>query len=290
MSRDGSTLLFFTITMGPSRSLYALRRTGGGGGSDWNMTRTAWTDSGFGFEAIACSANASVILVGTPAGITMLSRDSGANWTQVTPFDGLGVQWSTAVSADGQTLLMVRHFPTGPAIWRSTDGGSSWNQSTPVSFASGASVQDRAPIARISADGRAFAMGFLSSQLPVVSRDGGQSWSQPDSYLRGGGAGAGRRLLQSALPGGYSDYTVQSLAMSNGAQRPLLLLAPAALAWHGSCSARRDGWAQRRALAHGGMHAHALCGSSRAASIHWRAHGPQGLLCASFYSTGLGTK
>lgn len=200
LSRDGSVVYFFTYSTWysscngyNSRSLYALRRSG----TSYFMSRTAWTRSGV-HGSLHTSANGAVILTGSGAGASSISKDSGGTWT-VLSGSGSGPNWAFAISANGQTIARIRPFSPSPTIWRSTDGGTSWEQITPFTFPSGTVMQDLPQNAYTSSDGRALAMAFKSSSLPVVSVDGARTWA-----------------VQAALPGTYTTWTMNSMSMSDG--------------------------------------------------------------------------
>lgn len=90
-------------------------------GTTWNPR-----SPGGEWENIACSADGKVVLACSFPGGLYLSTDSAANMTQVSI--GSAYWQSTAVSADGSSLLMASEYRG--SVWFSTDNGANWNESS----------------------------------------------------------------------------------------------------------------------------------------------------------------
>lgn len=193
LARDGTAVVANMQNGAGSRRLQIVRRNSTGWQSELLPLQPQLSDG------MACSAGASTILATSfPSGDVALSADTGQSWSTVRSSDWPYVRQSAGVSSDGKTLLYVRHrYYERASVFVSTDGGESWSErSGPQGNSWGYQTE---PHARLSSDGQAIAMAPGRSQLPVVSTDGGQTWTQPGPF---------------STP--YWENIVVAVALSNG--------------------------------------------------------------------------
>ena len=162
-SADGSVLIAGVSADEPSaRNLFISTDSG----VNWSEI-VIGPAPGYGWKAIACSANGSVILA-SPINYTYLwrSTDGGTTWADLsgasTPTSGnyKGI----AVSPDGTKLAACKD---GGYIWTSTDSGATWTERTSSGSESWVGVA-------ISADGTRIAAS--AGSVFKISTDGGVTW------------------------------------------------------------------------------------------------------------------
>jgi photosystem II stability/assembly factor-like uncharacterized protein len=144
------------------------------------------------YRAIACPTPARCLLVGdasppdgSPSGVTMVSLDAGASWTEVRP--PAGTTFLNAISCPTAVSCVVVGGGIGPrggssqAILGTSNGGQSWiSRTVPTPVTGLSAVSCPTPLACV-------AVGFGPSSTSVsgikpvvtVTDDGGASWTVP---------------------------------------------------------------------------------------------------------------
>lgn len=125
-----------------------------------------------------------VIYAGTDVGLCV-SRDTGGHWQRVdSPFNGQTV-WKVAVDPqDAQRIFVGTGAPSRAVLWRTLDGGLSWDRA-PVEipeFCDGVSRPRLLAFAYDPTDRNQLWFGLEEGGL-FHSRDGGDSWTRVDDRL-----------------------------------------------------------------------------------------------------------
>ena len=122
-----------------------------------------------------------VVFAGADAGLAR-SDDAGVTWSQVSsPFDGRQV-WSVAIDpADPDSMLAGTGAPSRAAMFRTADGGASWERLGPVlpEHCAGVSKPRILTIAWDHVDGTSAWFGVEEGGL-WRSRDRGATWERTD--------------------------------------------------------------------------------------------------------------
>jgi photosystem II stability/assembly factor-like uncharacterized protein len=161
-SADGSAL----VVGASSGGIYA--------STDHGATWTRQSSLAYGFfhdpASVALSADGKKLVALLLTGPVFVSTNLGATWATNSPI----TNWTgIACSADGNKLVAT----AGDAVWRSTDGGSTW-----TSFHPGYSAGDWQAVA-MSADGTKVAVAAHSVHAIYTSLDSGATWSS--NYING---------------------------------------------------------------------------------------------------------
>ncbi|HJR30307.1 MAG TPA: YCF48-related protein [Pseudomonas sp.] len=125
-----------------------------------------------------------VIYAGTDIGLCV-SHDTGGHWQQVdSPFNGQTV-WKVAVDPqDAQRIFVGTGAPSRAVLWRTLDGGQTWDRA-PVDipeFCEGVSRPRLLAFAYDPTDRNQLWFGLEEGGL-FHSRDGGDTWTRVDDRL-----------------------------------------------------------------------------------------------------------
>jgi photosystem II stability/assembly factor-like uncharacterized protein len=145
-------------------------------GQSWSVVSSDLTRGDGSISVIRPSAiDSRIVWVGTNDGLIHLTRDAGASWTSVTP---------TALSTDSVADIEPSHFDvntayaaaglrsngTGPSLWRTRDGGRTWQAIDNV-------LPDEAAVFSIREDALRRGLLFAATSSSVfVSFDDGDRW------------------------------------------------------------------------------------------------------------------
>lgn len=126
----------------------------------------------------------SVVYAGADVGLCV-SQDTGNTWTRVdSPFNGQTV-WKVAVDpANARRIFVGTGAPSRAALWRTLDGGQTWERA-PVDipeFCAGVNRPRLLAFAFDPTDPRQLWFGLEEGGL-FHSQDGGDSWDRVDSRL-----------------------------------------------------------------------------------------------------------
>jgi hypothetical protein len=215
LSADGNTALIgaYTENKGVGAAYVFVRS-----GETWTQQGPALTgagESGYGcFGSVALSADGNTAAVGglcdnNDRGAAWIFTRSGETWTQQGPkLTGSGeggsetfFGFSLALSADGDTVLIGGYGNDGyaGAAWVFTRSGESWSQQgeklTPTGEGEGATFGFR--VALTSDGNTALISGVNSGGVWVFARSG-ETWSQQERLMGGGGPAFGSGVAISA--------------------------------------------------------------------------------------------
>ena len=130
-------------------------------------------------------ADPKVVFAGTDLGIYR-SADAGASWSLLeTPMNGRAVWAITIDAADPDVMLAGTGTPSPPALYRSEDGGSTWQQSEAELAETCPAVGVPRPTALVLDPGDAdSAWAGLEVDGVRHSADGGRSWQRAAPEIR----------------------------------------------------------------------------------------------------------
>jgi photosystem II stability/assembly factor-like uncharacterized protein len=154
--------------------------------------------------------NPAVVFAGADIGLAC-SGDAGVTWSRVgAPFGGMQV-WSIAIDpADPDSMLVGTGAPSRAAVFRTTDGGTSWDRLPPEIPERCAGVS-RPRILTISwdhVDGASAWFGIEEGGL-WRSRDRGTTWERTDGTLK-------------SLPDGVTNSDIHCVTVLDGPPKTLV--------------------------------------------------------------------
>ncbi len=160
-------------------------------GGSWQRTAfplTSTNDANGGFRTWRTNLavdprNPDVVLAGTTSDGVRLTRDGGASWSTVTAIPvggssnssgpaGNNVFFDASSAASGGSTTVAYADSAGNGVWRSSDGGRSWQQ-----VAGGPDTPKAASRAEVASDGTVYAVDGLGFNLRNVWRYRGGRWA-----------------------------------------------------------------------------------------------------------------
>ena len=159
---DGS----FLIVASKSGKLY----TSADGGATWTLRTVS------GGITAACDRDGTNLIVGQWSGHCYVSNDGGATWTDkdvdLVGTDALHIWHDTAISRDGQTMLVVGYGAVGMSdVFVSYDAGATWG------YLSTEAIAGDAMRVAVDSDASTILLGTGDNARQMqVSFDGGATW------------------------------------------------------------------------------------------------------------------
>lgn len=192
MSGDGTVILVGTY----GNRIYLTTN----GGVSWSETQPKG-DADANWISTSMSSDGRVMLAGVESGRLYLSTNSGASWSETRPAGNVNATSYTAISSNGQTLLVGEDEGSGGRLYLSTNSGTSWSETRPAGDADyGWRTVSMSP------EGQVMLAGIGGGGRIYLSTNSGTSWSETRPF---GDAGADW-ILSSISSGG------QTLLVSRG--------------------------------------------------------------------------
>ena len=145
-------------------------------GASWSAVNSGLPDGGVTFVAID-PQDATVLYATTGRGV-FRSKNGGSSWSAVN--SGLPDGGVTFVAIDPQNPSTV--YALAGRVFKSTDSGSSWSATTPVTLLTPAGVRSEIPVFSLAIDPQNTSTLYAGGYSGVFkSADGGKSWSAASS-------------------------------------------------------------------------------------------------------------
>ncbi len=189
MSGDGQVILVGTY----GNRIYLTTN----GGVSWSETQPKG-DADANWISTSMSSDGRVMLAGVESGRLYLSTNSGVSWSETRPAGNVNTTSYTAVSSNGQTLLVGENEGSGGRLYLSTNSGASWSETRPAGDTDyGWRTVSMSPDGQVMLAGTGGGGGRL-----YLSTNAGNSWSETQPR---GDSGADW-ILSSVSSGGQTMF------------------------------------------------------------------------------------